>query len=75
MKVKSYYEWRVLSEDGLLKEFKFYSNYSEESLNPWGGYESEEEAIKGLEEKLSSIKFGKPSNLTLVKLFQEAWED
>lgn len=74
MKIKAYYEWRVISEDGLLKKYSFYYNYSEDSLNPYGGYETEEDAVKGLEEKFKMIKFGKPP-VTLIKIYREAWED
>ena len=69
MKVKKGYYWKVLSEDGLLKEYEYGPYYSRETLNPWCGFDTEQEAIESLE-KLSSI----PDNLILITLYRQAWE-
>lgn len=45
--------WKVLSDDGLLKEPKpCGAYYSESDINPYGGFDSEEEAV----DKLAAMK-------------------
>jgi len=63
--------WKWLSEDGLLKDPIIGYGYNQQELNPWNGYVDEDEAIKDLEEQLKHIKYDKPHNLVLVKVFNE----
>ncbi len=69
MRVKKGYCWKILSEDGLIKEYEYGPYYSRETLNPSGGFDTEEEALEGLN-KHSKI----PYNLILVTMYSQVWE-
>jgi hypothetical protein len=46
MKITKTYEWKIITQDGLLKTPpKFGPYYNEEDLNNYGGFDTEEEAI------------------------------
>ena len=63
---KKYY-WKELTSDGLLKEPReFGPYYSTESLNGWGGHDSEDAAIAKLVEISKRYEYSVPSNLILV---------
>jgi len=65
--IKKKYYWKELTSDGLLKEPKeFGPYYSTESLNGWGGYDSEEAAIEKLIEINKRYEHSVPSSLTLI---------
>ena len=70
--VKKRYFWKVLSQDGLLKEPREVgpNSSSRESLNDCNGFDSEDEAVRHLEamaEKYKGITFyGVPGSLVLI---------
>lgn len=72
--IKSRFYWKQLSADGLLKDYKIPNGYYTEDLNPWEGYENEEEALLDLHQKLEDIRYGKPSSLVLLKVFNYMYE-
>lgn len=69
MKIKKVYYWKVISEDGLLKEYEYGPYYSRETLNHWGGFDTEEEAVSRIE-KLSSV----PDGLILITAYEQIYE-
>jgi len=69
--IKKTYHWKEITDDGLVKEPpKFGPHYSTESLNGWGGHDSEAEAFKQLEHINKAHQFGVPSSLTLITEYQ-----
>lgn len=65
------YEWKVLTSDGLLKEPEDLGpHYSTESVNFYGGFESEDEAEKYLAKKVKRHKYDVPSELILIATYQ-----
>ena len=65
--IKKKYYWKEITGDGLVKKPReFGSHYSTESLNGYGGHDSEDEAIARLIEIEKSYKYQVPSSLTLV---------
>ena len=69
--IKKTYHWKEVTGDGLLKEpEEFGPYYDTESLNGWGGHDTEEEAFKKLEYIGGAYRFGVPSSLTLVTEYQ-----
>lgn len=70
MKIK--YQWKEISDDGLLKEVEYREGYYKTLLNGWNdGYDCEEEAVKALKEALvsASSRFDIPRELTLIKVY------
>jgi len=65
--IKKTYHWKKITDDGLLKEpGDFGPYYDTESLNGYGGHDTEEEAIKQLEHTNKGYEYFLPCNLTLV---------
>lgn len=65
------YFWKVLSDDGLFKEpSPIGPYYDEDTLNPYGGFETEDEAVKTYLEMKETHKWGVPYELTLVKIYR-----
>ena len=63
---KTYY-WKEITDDGLLKEPKDLGpHYSTDSLNGYGGFDSEDEAIERLISMKKMYKYDIPSSLTLI---------
>lgn len=63
------YEWRKLSEDGLLKEPRDVGpHYDTFNVNCFGGFESEGSALARLEELFSTDKYN-CDDLVLIKIF------
>lgn len=77
--IKSYYEWRELTPDGLLKTPEDVGPYySTSSFNPWGGHDTKEQAVERLDElkRLSSWDVtGEYVLVTVYKAFNETNED
>lgn len=68
--IKNTYEWKELSNDGLLKDVADEGPYySTESLNRYGGFDSKEEAIERLEAWSKRYKFSLCSNLVLIEFY------
>jgi len=71
--IKKKYYWKELTSDGLLKEPKeFGAYYNTESLNSWGGHDSEEAAIEKLIEINKRHEYEVPSSLTLITAYSVA---
>lgn len=69
--IKKTYHWKEITSDGLVKEpEEFGPYYSTESLNGWGGHDSEEKAYKKLEYMYKVYSFGFPASLTLITKYQ-----
>ena len=70
--MKSKYFWKVLSEDGLLKEPVYKSRFGyEDNLNGYyGGYDTEFEAQQAVTEaKQDASPWNFPRELILIKVF------
>lgn len=64
------YAWKKLSEDGLLKDVRDdYNGYI------FSEYDTEEEALEDVKEKLKHNFLRIPNELVLIKLVNIAWED
>lgn len=65
--MKKRYEWRELTDDGLMKKPENAGPYyDKESVNKYGGYASEEEAVAAYEAFRAAHKWGVASELVLV---------
>jgi len=65
--IKKTYYWKEITDDGLVKEPKeFGGHYEAESLNEYGGFASENEALKKLVEISETYEFDIPSSLILI---------
>lgn len=65
------YEWRELSEDGLLrKPQECGTRYDRESINGYYGFGTEEEALAAYAEFKKVHKYGVPNELVLVTLYK-----
>lgn len=76
--IKKTYHWKILTEDGLLKEHKGLGrSYDPERLNGWdmSGYESEEEAQTGLLGLHEKYPYEASRNLVLVTIHTVLDED
>jgi hypothetical protein len=63
------YRWAEVSEDGLLKEPRVKGPYDDErTMNPWGGYDSEEAAIEGAKAYWGNDRLG--AAVVLLKFFE-----
>lgn len=69
MKVKKVYRWKVVSEDGFIKEYEYGPYYSVSTLNSYCGFDTEEDAMEVIN-KLSSL----PQNLVLLTYYEEIHE-
>ena len=70
--IKKRYQWKVLTDDGLLKEPEpLGSHYSPDEFNPYhsDGFESEEDARIRLFELDGLHEFCVPSNLVLITVY------
>lgn len=69
--MKSKYFWKVLSEDGLLKEPVYKSQFGyEENLNYCGGYDTEFDAQQAvIKAKKDASPWDFPRELILIKVF------
>ena len=72
VKVKKRYYWKVISEDGLLKPPNKYKNhYDESKLNPYDGFDNEEQAVATLENFLNNTEhWYSGGQLTLVAIYE-----
>lgn len=69
MRIK--YQWKILSEDGLLKDPKYHSEYYEDNLNGWrGGYATEFEAEEALAQAFAENGDYVPQEVVLVKVYE-----
>jgi len=65
------YEWKELTEDGLLKEPKDVGPYySRETLNGYGGFETEDSAVEEYERFKKAHGWSCSSELILVKIYR-----
>lgn len=65
--MKKRYEWRELTDDGLMKKPESVGPYyDQENVNTYGGYASEDEAVAAYEAFKASHEWGVPSELVLV---------
>lgn len=72
--MKFRYEWKRLTEDGLLKEpSECGPHYDRSGVNSYGGFETEEEAVKAYEDFAKANKYGVDSELVLVKIYVRDW--
>lgn len=68
--IKKKYYWKEVTDDGLLKEPKELGpHYCTESLNGWGGFDAEEEAVERLFYISETYEFDVPANLTLITMY------
>lgn len=64
------YEWRELSEDGLLrKPPECGPRYDRETINGYYGFSSEEEALEAYAAFKKAHKYGVPNELVLVTFY------
>ena len=70
--IQKRFDWRVITEDGLLKEpRKTGPYYDEKSLNTYSGFETEEEAVQALKDFVSENDYWYSGNeLTLVAVYK-----
>lgn len=62
--------WKEITNDGLLKEPEECGpHYSAESINGWGGFDSEEEAITKLEQMKKDHTWDINGNYVLVTIY------
>lgn len=68
--MKKRYEWRELTEDGLLREPKDAGpHYDRSRVNTYGGFDSEEQAFAAYVAFKKAHKFGIASELVLVAFY------
>jgi len=69
--MKKRYEWRELTEDGLLREPKECGpSYERSSVNNYGGFQTEEEAFKAFEQFKKVHQWVVPRELVLVTFYE-----
>ena len=65
-----YYQWKVLSEDGLLKDHKeFGPYYNQKSFN--SSYKTEEEAVNEYTKFIEENDFWVESEMVLIKVYSK----
>lgn len=65
------YRWKRLTDDGLLKEpDPVGPYYNEDNLNPYNGFETEEEAVQAYIALKEAHNWGVPYELVLIKVHQ-----
>ncbi|MFN8756337.1 MAG: hypothetical protein ACK52I_29940 [Pseudomonadota bacterium] len=65
------YEWRELSEDGLLRKSpECGPRYDRETINGYCGFSTEEEALAAYAAFKKAHKYGVPNELVLVALYK-----
>ena len=68
--MKKRYEWRELSEDGILREPKECGpHYDRESVNTYGGFDSEDSACAAYDAFKKAHKYGVANELVLVTFY------
>jgi len=68
--MKARYEWKRITEDGLLKEpSEAGPRYDRSNVNAYGGFETEEDAVKAYEEFAATNQYGVDYELVLVKIY------
>lgn len=71
--MKKFYCWKVLTEDGLLKDHRSIGpHYNQDSFNDY--YESEEVAIKAYEDFKSKHDYSVESEMVLITVYN-TWRD
>jgi hypothetical protein len=64
------YEWRELTDDGLLKKPQDTGPYYDtDNVNHYGGYQTEEQAIAGLKAYADRTRWGSTDDMVLVAIY------
>ncbi len=62
--------WKEITSDGLMKEPKECGpGYSTESINGWGGFDNEEDALAKLEQMKKNYKWEVSGDFVLVAIY------
>lgn len=73
MSFKKFYVWKVLSEDGLLKDHKpIGPYYSEITFNE--EFDTESEAVETLNKWLEHYEHRISSEFVLIQIYRRVWE-
>lgn len=68
--MKKRYEWRELTDHGLLVSPPAVGPYYDRSgVNKYGGFDSEDEAVQAYGQFVKDNKYGVPSELVLVTFY------
>jgi hypothetical protein len=63
------YEWREISDDGLL-QLPIARGFPKENVNYYGGFDTEEEACRAYDDFAKERKYQAPYELVLLRIYK-----